>query len=52
MTDDEADTIIKVIATADGGCPVCTTDLVDYLQLVLPEYNWSERLIKYQEETP
>lgn len=40
MTDEEANGIAAICATADGGCPHCARDLQLQLAARFPEFEW------------
>jgi hypothetical protein len=40
MTPKEAKVILDVMATADGGCPYCVSELFDVFSKHFPEYNY------------
>lgn len=39
MTLDEAKVIVKIMETADGGCPYCALPLIEQFQKAYPELN-------------
>lgn len=41
MTLKEAQTIAKIIDTADGGCCVCVRSLCEQMQEAFPMFTWS-----------
>lgn len=41
MTDEEAEKIASIIATADGGCFVCVGELAEQLNEAFPEFVWT-----------
>ena len=38
MTEEEAVKVIKILAQADGGCPVCVGAEFDYFERAFPEF--------------
>ena len=41
MTDAEAQTITRIIGTADGGCSNCVGSLVEILNQKFPQFKWT-----------
>lgn len=40
MTLAEANKVLDICATADGGCSVCVTDLLEKLAEAFPQFEW------------
>jgi len=38
MNKKEIDKVLKIISSADGGCPFCVKDILDFFVLEFPEY--------------
>jgi hypothetical protein len=41
MTYEEAQKLARILSQADGGCPVCVSDLTELVSALFPEFTWS-----------